>query len=78
MFNLFFQQSIIEKELLENMKVFDFELDDADMAVFNKLDKHLRKIVPIVTLKDGTVEPRDKHSIFNQWLEDETEECLKD
>ena len=66
-------QSIIEKELLENMKVFDFELDDADMAVFNGLDKHLRKIVPIVTLKDGTVEPRDLHSIHYAWNENDTD-----
>ena len=71
-------QSIIESELLDNLKCFSFELDADDMKKIEGLDRNLRKIVPIVTLKDGTVEPRDKHSKFNSFLEEETEECLKD
>ena len=63
---------------MDNLKCFSFELSGEDMKRIEGLDRNLRKIVPVVTLKDGTVEPRDKHSIFNQWLEDETEDCLKD
>ena len=46
-------QSVIKRELLENMKVFEFELDSEDMKAISYLNKNLRLIVPINKLKSG-------------------------
>ena len=55
-------QSVIESELLDNLKIFDFSLDDSDMKSIKGLDQNLRKIDPIKTLASGEVILRDKTS----------------
>ena len=57
-------QSVINKELLENLKVFEdgFELDQDEMNAIFKLNKNLRKLVPINKLKSGEVVIRDGKS----------------
>lgn len=50
------------------------ELDDDDMRQIETMDQNIRKIVPIVTLKDGTVELRDLHNKHNGFEYEETEE----
>ena len=55
-------QSVIESELLENMKVFEFELDLEDMKAIGYLNKNLRKIVPVNKLKSGEIILRDGKS----------------
>lgn len=67
-------KSVLESELLENLKVFEMELDDDDMRQIETMDQNIRKIVPIVTLKDGTVELRDLHNKHNGFEYEETEE----
>ena len=54
-------QSVIESELSENLTVFgnEFELDSDEMEEISKLNKNLRKIVPINKLKSGEVVLRD-------------------
>ena len=61
--SLYFK-SVIERELLENLKVFEagFVLTEADMEAINRLNKNLRKIVPINKLKNGEVVLRDGKS----------------
>jgi len=71
-------KSVIIDELKENKKAFDFALDGADMKKIRGLELNLRKIVPIVKLKDGTVELRDEHSDLYPFREEETEDCLRD
>ncbi len=74
------KKSIIESELLDNLLVLSspFELDESDLSVLANLDRNVRKIVPIVTLADGSgVEIRDLHSKYFPFAEEETEECLK-
>ena len=77
-FNILYFQSIYENELLDNLKIFDFELDNGDMEDIKKLDMNLRKIIPVKKLKDGTMELRDQHSMFYSFDVDETEDCLND
>ena len=55
-------QSVIESELLDNLKVYEFELTEDDMEKINGLNKNIRKIVPINKLKSGEVVLRDARS----------------
>jgi len=55
-------KSVIEKELLENMKVFEFGLDEKDMEAISALNQNLRKIVPINKVKSGETILRDGRS----------------
>jgi len=55
-------KSVIKRELLENMKVFEFELDSEDMKAISYLNKNLRLIVPINKLKSGEIVLRDGKS----------------
>jgi len=55
-------KSVIEKELLENMKVFEFGLDEKDMKAISALNQNLRKIVPINKVKSGEIILRDGRS----------------
>ena len=68
---------MIESELLDNLKAFEFELSDEDMETMKTLNKNLRKIVPIVKLKDGTQELRDQGSFHYPFHKEETEANLK-
>ena len=61
-------QSVIESELLDNLKVYDFELSADEMAIIDQLDKNMRKIIPINKLKSGETVIRDarsRHYPFN-------------
>ena len=60
----FFPQSVINKELSENLLVYDdgFELDSEDMAAIFKLHTNKRKLIPLNTLKSGEVVYRDGKS----------------
>ena len=62
---------------MDNLKAFDFELSDADMETLKTLNKNIRKIVPIVKLKDGTQELRDLKSPHFPFHKEETEANLK-
>ena len=53
---------MIESELLDNLKVYEFELTEDEVKKIYGLNKNLRKIVPINKLKDGTVVLRDGKS----------------
>ena len=55
-------QSVIESELLDNLKVYEFELTGDEMEKINGLNKNIRKIVPINKLKSGEVVVRDARS----------------
>ena len=61
-------QSVIESELLDNLKVYDFELSADEMAIIDQLNKNMRKIIPINKLKSGETVIRDarsRHYPFN-------------
>ena len=61
-------QSVIESELLDNLKVYDFELSSDEMAIIDTLNKNLRKIIPVNKLKSGETVFRDaksRHYPFN-------------
>ena len=55
-------QSVIERELLDNLKAYEFELTEDEMQKIFGLNKNLRKIVPVNKLKDGSVVLRDGKS----------------
>ena len=58
------------------MKAFDFELSGEDMETMKTLNKNLRKIVPVVKLRDGTTELRDQASPHYPFHKEEKEENL--
>lgn len=58
----FYIQSVIERELLDNLKAYEFELTEDEMKKIFGLNKNLRKIVPVNKLKDGSVVLRDGKS----------------
>jgi len=48
-----------------NLEIFDFELSDDQMKAIDGLNLNERKLVPIITLTDGTKVPRDgKHKYY--------------
>ena len=55
-------QSVINSELSDNLKAYDFELTDKEMKMIYGLNKNMRKIVPINKLKSGEVVLRDGKS----------------
>jgi len=55
-------KSVIERELLDNLKAYEFELTEDEMQKIFGLNKNLRKIVPVNKLKDGSVVLRDGKS----------------
>jgi len=55
-------KSVIESELLDNLKVYDFELSGDEMEIIDQLNKNLRKIIPINKLKSGETVLRDAKS----------------
>ena len=61
-FLTFFSQSVIERELLDNLKAYDFALTQNEMQMIFGLNKNMRKIVPVNKLKDGSVILRDGKS----------------
>ena len=60
--NFILFQSIINSELSDNLKVSEFELTDEEMDKIHTLNKNMRKIVPIVKLKNGEIILRDGKS----------------
>ena len=62
LFLIFPLQSVIERELLDNLKAYEFELTEDEMQKIFGLNKNLRKIVPVNKLKDGSVVLRDGKS----------------
>ncbi len=70
-------KSIIEAELLDNLKCVDIQLDDEDMAAIKSMDKNLRKIDPVKKLKNGEYVLRNKNNKYYSFDYVETEECLK-
>jgi len=63
-------KSIIRKELEENLKIFDFELTKEEVNLIDALNKGIRKLIPIVTLATGEVEPRDIRDRFYPYHEE--------
>jgi len=58
-------KSVFENELDSNLEIFDFELSDDQMKAIDGLNLNERKLVPIITLTDGTKAPRDgKHKYY--------------
>ena len=53
---------MIKTELLENLKVFDFEITQEEMDIVASMNKNIRKIVPVNKLKSGEVILRDGKS----------------
>jgi diketogulonate reductase-like aldo/keto reductase len=41
------------------LEIFNFELSEADMAKIDALNTNERKLVPVITLPDGSFAPRD-------------------
>jgi len=56
-------KSIIREELVSNLQVEGWQLTEDQCKEIDGLDIGKRKIVPIVVLKDGTIEQRDKGDI---------------
>ena len=42
-----------------NRDIWDFSLTDDEMSIIDGLNTNERKLIPIITLPDGTKEPRD-------------------
>lgn len=55
-------KSVIESEIRDNLKAFEFKLSDEEMGQINSLNKDMRKIIPVVKLKSGQVAVRDINS----------------
>ena len=57
-------QSVIDRELAENLRVFEegFELDRGDMEAIFKLNTNKRKLIPLNKLKSGETVYRDGKS----------------
>ena len=71
--NLFSKMSSVRFEFIiaklkngldANLEVFDFELSDDDMKLVDGLNLNERKLVPIITLNDGTKALRDRNHIY--------------
>ena len=71
--NLFSKTNLVRRNfairaqnfLDSNLEIFDFELTDAQMEAIDGLNLNERKLVPIITLTDGTKAPRDgKHKYY--------------
>jgi len=52
-------KSVINAELEDNLGIFGWELNSADMELVNGLNTGVRKIVPLITMPDGTQKIRD-------------------
>ena len=79
MANLFSKMSSVRFEFIiaklkngldANLEVFDFELSDDDMKLVDGLNLNERKLVPIITLNDGTKAPRDGKHIYYPYHEE--------
>ena len=53
---------MIQSELLDNLQIYSFQLDEDDMKEINKLETGIRKIIPVSKLTNGEVVVRDKES----------------
>jgi len=71
-------KSVIPSELSDNLGCFSVTLKAEDIATITTLERGVRKIVPLKTLKNGEVELRDKTSPDFPFVEPETEELLKE
>ena len=60
----------LKNQLDSNLEVFDFELSDNDMNLIDGLNLNERKLVPIITLNDGTKAPRDGKHIYYPYHEE--------
>ena len=71
-------KSVIPKELEDNLGCFDVNLTEEDIKKVESLERGVRKIVPLKTMKNGKVVPRDEGSKGFAFDEPETEDLLKD
>ena len=55
-------KSVIESELMDNLQIFSFQLDEDDMSEISKLETGIRKIVPVTKLTNGDIMIRDIES----------------
>ena len=55
-------KSVIESELMDNLQIYSFQLDEDDMSEISKLETGVRKIVPIAKLTNGKIMIRDIES----------------
>ena len=70
--NLLLQTPTFENYLFldANLEIFDFVLSESDMALIDGLNLNERKLVPIITLNDGTKAPRDGKHIHYPYHEE--------
>ena len=69
---MFFFPSVIQSELLDNLQIYSFQLDEDDMKEINKLETGVRKIIPVSKLTNGEVVVRDKESKLFPFTFEET------
>ena len=63
---------MIQSELLDNLQIYSFQLDEEDMNEINKLETGIRKILPVAKLTNGEVVVRDKESKLFPFTFEET------
>ena len=63
---------MIPSELLDNLQIYSFQLDEEDMKEINKLETGIRKILPVAKLTNGEVVVRDKESKLFPFTFEET------
>ena len=62
---------MIQSELLDNLQIYSFQLDEDDMKEISKLETGIRKIIPVAKLTNGEVVVRDQESkLFPFMFED--------
>ena len=71
LFSLTFQ-SVIPTELLDNLQIYSFQLDEDDMEAIQTLETGIRKIIPVTKLSNGDVIVRDKESKLFPFTFEET------
>ena len=65
-------QSVIPTELLDNLQIYSFQLDEDDMEAIQTLETGIRKIIPVTKLSNGDVIVRDKASKLFPFTFEET------
>ena len=63
---------MIQSELLDNLQIYSFQLDEDDMKEISKLETGIRKIIPVAKLTNGEVVVRDKESKLFPFTFEET------
>merc|ERR1719273_564995 len=65
-------KSVIPTELLDNLQIYSFQLDEDDIEAIQTLETGIRKIIPVTKLSNGDVIVRDKESKLFPFTFEET------